>query len=90
MSVSVFAARSILLDNAKPRRKNVEVAAVSVFDLDVIPDNVVSLNFLYTLVYTKSMLFMNYIISDLKVRKVGYLFTCILGLFLSLLPCMLP
>ena len=70
MSVSVFAARSILLDNAKPRCKNVEIATVSVFDLDVIPNNVVSLNFLYTLVYTKPMFFMDYIISDLKVRKV--------------------
>ena len=80
--------RGVFLDRVKPRRKDVEIAAVAVLDLDIILYNLVYLNLLDPLIDTESVVFMDNIIPHFQIRKILDLLTLIrlFLLFALLLP----
>ena len=88
MTVSFLSARCILLDNSKSRRQNIKISAVSVFNLYIISDNIVSFNLLNSPVYSKSVFFVNHIVANLKIREIGNLLAGVFRFSLFLLPCM--
>ena len=66
-----------VLDRVKPRRKDVEIAAVAVLDLDIILYNLVYLNLLDPLVDTESVVFMDNVIPHFQIRKILDLLTLV-------------
>ena len=76
----------IFLDSFQARRRKVEIAAITVLNLDVILDNLVLLDLLDAPVNAESVALMHHIITDRKLGKALDLLTLVGGLFLLFPP----
>ena len=76
----------IFLDSFQARRRKVEIAAITVLNLDVILDNLVLLDLLDAPVNAESVALMHHIIADRKLGKALDLLTLVGGLFLLFPP----